>query len=320
MSSAYAAARLRGWVDYTPVEPLFPAIVGVAVPLPPLPDAPFLADIAAAPDATCSFSPDTGKRAALARTMARLAPIGASQPAAWVNPASATPLVRTADGNVYPRGAAPPIPAVSEEEMLAQAQSTVGGVRAVGNGQRGGFSPGTPPPRMIAPSELGRWPAPRNCFPVYVTYPGFGAGLAVRFMGVTTSIGFGDASLYYAVKKFTPLGPVPTEPFSLGIYAVPAWMVTRLPLAVAQLFPAENVAVIDDSRGEQFSITFVDLRSSKDPRYEVARRLLLLQYPYLLTDMFATRLLSEPPVDMLPGGSVPAVLANLPPLLVPKPT
>lgn len=238
------------------------------------------------------------------------------------NPASQTPeLVYGGPGDVYGQGFMPDMGPVTDEELTANAQSVVGAVRTL----FGGASPSSswlpqgrdvPPPRLILPADLGRWPATRNAFPVFVSYAGFGAGLAVRYLNLETSAGV-PAGLYLAVKKMTPLGPVPSEPFSLGYYGVPAWMVQRVPVAVAQLFPAENVVVIDDYRGNQYSIDYVTFRATADPRYEIARRMLLLQYPYLMTDMFATRLLKEPPPDMKPGGALPPRLTEMPPALIP---
>lgn len=249
--------------------------------------------------------------------------IGADQIIA-INPASQTPaLAYGGPGDVYGAGFMPDAGPVTDAELTANAQSVVGAVRTLfgGNGPSPSWLPqgrDVPPPRLILPADLGRWPSLRNAFPVFVTYPGFGPGLAVRYLNLETSAGV-PAGLYLAVKKMTPLGPVPSEPFSLGFYAVPQWMVQRVPVAVAQLFPAENVVVIDDYRGNQYSIDYVTFRTTADPRYEIARRMLLLQYPYLMTDMFATRLLTEPPPDMKPGGALPPRLLDMPPALVPPP-
>lgn len=252
-----------------------------------------------------------------------LAPAPATTPPiVATNPASQTPaLAYGGPGDVYGQGFMPDAGPVTDEEMLANAQTVVGAVRTLfgGAGPAPSWLPqgrDVPPPRLILPADLGRWPPARNAFPVFVTYPGFGPGLAVRYLNIETSAGV-PAGLYLAVKKMTPLGPVPSEPFSLGYYGVPVWMVQRVPVAVAQLFPAENVVVIDDYRGNQYSIDYVTFRSTADPRYELARRMLLLQYPYLMTDMFATRLLLEPPPDMKPGGALPPRLTQMPPALIP---
>lgn len=257
------------------------------------------------------------------------APIGADGPAkitvASVNPASQTPdLMYGGAGDVYGRGFMPEPEPVTDDELTANAQSVVGAVRTLfgGGGQSSSWLPQgqqVPPPRLILPADLGRWPPPRNAFPVFVTYPGFGAGLAIRYLNLETSAGV-PAGLYYAIKKMTPLGPVPSEPFSMGVYAVPSWLIQRVPVAVVQMFPAENVVVIDDFHGNQFSIDYVTFRATNDPRYEIARRMLVLQYPYLMTDMLATRLLTEPPADMKPGGMLPPRLTEMPPVLVPAQT
>jgi len=249
-----------------------------------------------------------------------VAPIGPD--VAAVNPASQTPdLLFGGPGDVYGRGFMPGREAVSDDELRGNASSVLGAVRVMAGG--GGQAPSwlpqgqqVPPPRLILPGDLGRWPATPNAFPVFVTYPGFGGGLAVRYLNLETSTGV-PAGLYYAVKKMTPLGPVPSEPFSLGFYAVPSWMIQRVPLAVVQMFPAENVVVVDDYRGNQFSVDYVTFRSTNDPRYELARRILVLQYPYLMSDMLSTRLLTEPPPDMKPGGALPPRLTQMPAVLVP---
>jgi len=258
---------------------------------------------------------------------AATARIGDAAPVVAANSASQTPnLARGATGDYYESGLVPPLPQQTDDELLASAQSVVGGVRTLfgGGGSGGGGLSGwltgisgvraPAPPRLILPADLGRWPPLREAFPVFVNYPGFGAGLATRFLTLQTGAGL-PAGLYLAVKKFAPLGPLPSEPFSLGYYAVPAWMVQRVPLAVAQLFPAENVVVVDDMHGRQFSVEFVTFRTTADPRYELARRMLILQYPYALTDMFATRLMTSAPPEMQPGGMLPPRLTEMPPVL-----
>ena len=229
---------------------------------------------------------------------------------AWVNTLSRSNLTRSdVTGDVYVKGTEPRGGAPSDDVMRQVLQTIPGGVRMPG-GSPESHVMDTPPPRLITPADVGRWPATPIAFPVYVTYPGFGAGLVVRHIVYTTGMG-APGGLFFAVKKFTPLGPVPGEPFSLGIYAVPATACIRMTVAVTQLFPAENIAVIDDFRGDQYSIPFLTLRSTTDPRYEIARRTLLLQYPYLLTDLFATRLRAAPPPDMKPGGAVlPGMVEN----------
>jgi hypothetical protein len=221
-------------------------------------------------------------------------------------------------GDVHPEAAWPSASsgAFSIRDLLSLAESTPRGVRVFSTPYR--FSL---PLRMIAPADLPTWPRLPHSFPVYVVAPGFGAGLATHFIATSLSTGFGPPSLYLGVKKFTPLGPIPEEPYALGFYAVPAEFCQLMHVAVAQLFVAENVVVIDDYHGRQFSISFVEFRQTDDWRYRAARNALLLQYPNVLSDMFATQLVEEPPDDMIPGGTSarivrPARLANLPPLMV----
>jgi hypothetical protein len=227
-----------------------------------------------------------------------------------------------AAGDTFYRNMVPQPPPPNDDELVKAAEQVVGGVRTlVGGGGSSGFLGGLfaprmpPPPRLILTADLARWPALSPAFPVFVNTPGFGAGLATRFITLETREGIA-AGLYYAVKKYAPLGiNSQAEPYVLGVYAVPAWMVQRLPLAVSQLFPAENQVVIDNYRGEQFTESFVDFRTTNDPRYVIARRILTLQYPFALTDMFAMRLCLTTPPDMRPGGTVPLRLTQMPPVL-----
>ena len=230
--------------------------------------------------------------------------VGADQ-VAWTNPLSRGNFERSdLTGDVYVKGTAPRAAPPSDDAIMEDLRNTPGGVRVFGGAPPVSHLAPGPPPRMIAAADLMRWKPLPNSFPVYVAYPGFGPGLAMRALVYRTTAGWGTGGLFYAVKKFTPLGPVPREPFALGVFGVPALWVTRMTVAVAQLFPAENIAVMDDFRGDQYSIPFLTLRSTKDPRYEIARRALLVQYPYLLSDLFATRLRAQPPPDMKPGGAV----------------
>ena len=239
----------------------------------------------------------------------------------FINPSSRQDIVRDPfTGQVYPANAVPETRGtLRDEDLIARAQQTSGGLRVFG-GARRRMTVRAPPLRLILPADLMTWPRVPWSFPVFVVHPGFGAGLVTHYIATETATGFGNAGLYFAVKKFTPLGPVPSEPYSLGLYAVPSMFAQRMELAVAQLFPAENLVVIDDYRGDQYSVSFVDFRTTSDRRYEIARRALLLQYPALLADMFATRLRTSAPPDMLPGGTVtPPALAGAAPLMVVTP-
>jgi len=247
--------------------------------------------------------------------------IGAPLIPSWMNPLSRTKnLTRSrATGDIYVRGTEPsPVPP-TDQQFIEMAGRRPGGIRVIGGAPPPPPSEQLPPPKLIVPADVGRWLPPPNAFPVYVSYPGFGAGLVVRYLTFETTRGFGQAALFFGVKKFTPLGPTPNAPFTLGIYAVPAILCTRVSVAVAQLFPAENIAVIDDYHGNQYSIPFTTLRSTKDPRYEIARRMLLVDMPYLLSDMFATHLLAKPPPDMQPGGAIPSEMTQTPSIMVAPP-
>ena len=243
------------------------------------------------------------------------AAIGAEPAPVWQNPLSQTPNLQRSSvtGDVYSTDAVPVRPPPTEQELRAASESVPGGIRIL-DGRRPmyTFPRDVAPPRLILPADLARWTPLENSFPVYVTYPGFGAGLAVSYLRVEAPVSFGVGTVYLAVKKFLPLGPTGREPFAVGFYAVPMWMAQMMEVAVANLYPAENIAVIDDFRGDQYSVAFTELRKTTDPRYVLARRALLLQYPYLMTDMMATNLRTRPPADMVPGGTLQGRAAKAP--------
>lgn len=269
----------------------------------------------------CALAAQSAEKAFYHLTTQRVGAEPNTATTAWVNALSPNNLaLSNATGDIYVKGTEPRVGAPPDDTIADILRQTPGGVRGYStNEPPRPHTISAPPPKLIAPADVAFWPALEHSFPVNVAYPGFGVGLAVRALVYQTNAGWGTGALYYAVKKFTPLGPVANEPFALGLYAVPALLCTRMTVAVAQLFPAENIAVMDDFRGDQYSISFIELRSTKDPRYEIARRALLLQYPYLLTDLFATRLRAEPPPDMKPGGMVPPEMVANPPIMVAPP-
>lgn len=237
----------------------------------------------------------------------------------WQNPLSQMPGVKRSPltGDVYSTDALPTMSPPTANELRAAAERTRGGVRILdGRRPMWTFPRDVDPPHPILPADLQRWVPLRNSFPVYVTYPGFGAGLAVSFLKMEAPVSFAVGTVFLAVKKFTPLGPAGREPFALGFHAVPMWMAQMMEVAVANLYPAENIVVIDDFRGDQYAVAFTELRKTDDPRYVIARRALMLQYPYLMTDMMSTHLRDRPPADMQPGGTQPGRTARAPMLAV----
>jgi hypothetical protein len=88
-------------------------------------------------------------------------------------------------------------------------------------------------------------------------------------------------------------------------------------LAIAQLLPAENIAVMNDKYGRSFSVPYTDMLASKRRDYDIARRALYVQYPTIAGPAFATRLMKEVPADMAPNSVViPQVLRDAPASLV----
>lgn len=165
-------------------------------------------------------------------------------------------------------------------------------------------------PRPIAPRLLeGLWrPLPFG-FPVFVKVPGFGAGLAIKYLAVSVGSVLSDRHmLCFAVKKFTPLdgfneGVTPFgERYSTFVYAVQAVLTVRMPLAVKTLIPDDenpsvpgSVVLVNDS-GEEFTSSWVSFRGSVMPEAVLARRELVSKYPYILGSSMSTRLLAAPPL------------------------
>jgi len=167
------------------------------------------------------------------------------------------------------------------------------------------------PPELINPYTLETaWFELPVVFPVYVNFPRFGVGLAMRYCCVDMTVSYEryNRRLYFAVQKFMPFGPlVPdpatalqqqrlgrklplhVEPFSRGIWAVPAHYLMRMRIAVKAVVLEENRVELVDNTGLEYSETWLDFRSNPDEAHEVARRSLMLAYPYDTTILFATR-------------------------------
>lgn len=167
------------------------------------------------------------------------------------------------------------------------------------------------PPQLIDPKPLElAWFELPVVFPVYVNYPGFGAGLALRYccVDITNSYDNYNRRIYLAVQKYMPFGdPIPdpaevlrnqqmgrrvrihTEPFSRGIWAVPCHYTMRMQIAVAKVMLEDGYVEINDNHGRAYSEEWLEFRANPDTAHEVARRALLLHYPYDCAQLFATR-------------------------------
>ncbi len=143
-------------------------------------------------------------------------------------------------------------------------------------------------PKYVRTADFPRWPKLPVCFPVYVGYPHFGAGLALRH--IAFSINNQPSEQYFAVMKFTPLGMVQGAPFNGGIWSVPARWCLRMPLAVMNLVPAEDYVELVDDRGERWGESYVSFAKEKRWEYKVARDALVRDYPTLLAAVMCTRL------------------------------
>ncbi len=178
------------------------------------------------------------------------------------------------------------------------------------------------PPRLVAPADVPRWvpftkempngTEQRYTFPVWVNYQGFGAGQVVGGLGVITR-GFlgipGPSELYYMVQKLMPIpqeaggddsaglnmNSEQREPFSVGLWAVPAVYCKPMKLAVQSVLMFDQVVHMLDDEGGSFSMTFLKFRTSTDPDIVAARWALAFQYPYSLISTFSAQLLTEEP-------------------------
>jgi len=162
---------------------------------------------------------------------------------------------------------------------------------------RGKKSAGLGRPSPVALGVLQRFVEPAIKFPVYVNYPGFGMARVFRYVCVRQKVGFGEPLLYYAVKKLTPDKTQPGGRFSQGYWAVPAGMITRIKLAAEAISAADNRVQLFDDEGRAYPPMDLDtFRRVQSPEYEMAREMVVAQYP--LTDwaeFFATQ-----PTDVFP--------------------
>lgn len=151
-----------------------------------------------------------------------------------------------------------------------------------------------PMPTLIEPFRIRNDVIPRLsrlpvAFPVWVKYEQFGTSLATHYMAVMPDVGFDeDPQLFYFVRKLRPYGLVANEPYSMGIWCVPAAYCMRLNMAVATVDQDNGLVKVYDNCGRSFVIKWYDFRMTPGPDYEVARQALLLQYPDLLVEEMST--------------------------------
>lgn len=152
-------------------------------------------------------------------------------------------------------------------------------------------------PQKIAPRLLeALWKPLPFGFPVYVKAPGFGAGLAIKFLATSIGTVLSDKyQLCYAVQKLTPFGQVYGERYGTYVYAVQAALTVRMPLAVKDIAMDQGIVNVVDESGQEYSMDWVAFRQSIAPEVVVCRRELISKYPYVVGSMMSTRLLTSPP-------------------------
>lgn len=143
-------------------------------------------------------------------------------------------------------------------------------------------------PHYIRPGDFPRWPRVPVCFPVYVGYPHFGAGLVMAHIAL--NINNSGAEQYFAVVKMTPLGYVQGAPFNGGVWSVKASWCLRMPVAVMDLVPVEDLVSLVNDRGERWGESFTSFSRSKRWEFKVARDALVRDFPGLLGPVMCTRL------------------------------
>jgi len=143
-------------------------------------------------------------------------------------------------------------------------------------------------PHYIRPGDFPMWPRVPVCFPVYVGYPHFGAGLVMAHIAL--NINNSGAEQYFAVVKMTPLGYVQGAPFNGGVWSVKASWCLRMPVAVMDLVPVEDLVSLVNDKGERWGESFTSFSRSKRWEFKVARDALVRDFPSLLGPVMCTRL------------------------------
>jgi hypothetical protein len=145
------------------------------------------------------------------------------------------------------------------------------------------------PPQRIPEGLISQLRPLPVAFPVWVKFPEFGTALATHYMCIESARSFGaDAVLNYYVLKLKPYGLIKGEPFSQGLWEVPAAYCMRMAMAVGAVDQDQGSVLIYTDEGRSRAITWAEFRMTPGPAYDVARKALLLQYPSMLLAEFAT--------------------------------
>lgn len=201
-------------------------------------------------------------------------------------------------------------------------------------------------PQRIPPTEFVKWLPLPHSFPVWVQWPlyrkpgdvVFGVGLATHYLNIQGPAGdFPLASLFrgrhvpfLAVRELTPFGRVAGVPFQAGVWSVPMALCTAMVIGLESAYPAENIAVVVDSLGRSWILSWLDFKASPKWQFVDARNAVSLQYAALTGTSLSTRFVKEIPLEHAPfantrppnlptapivvyqrdAGSVPAVAAG----------
>ena len=157
------------------------------------------------------------------------------------------------------------------------------------------------PPQRIPTGLISKLDPLPVSFPVWVKFPEFGTALATHYMCIEPrNAGGRSAMLFYYVVKLKPYGLVKGEPFSQGVWEVPAPYCMRMELAAAAVNQEEGLVLVYDDCGRSRTITWAEFRMKPGDAYDKARKALLLQYPDMLLAEFST-------VPQLPPSAGPIV-------------
>ena len=249
------------------------------------------------------------------------------------NPTAHTPNLTTSKdhpGVIYMRGTEPKVHGRTDNELLNEALQSRSGIarlgsptdetsmlsiilRALPEAIFGTNIVYAPKPHKLDDAEFNTWPELHPAFPVFINYKNLGAGLAIRYRAVTDDNG--NFHILFAVQPFSPLGLAEGES-APSLLMVPSAIAIRMRLAVTDLYITDNIVRLVNDSGEVFTRTYVDFRMSKDPDYEVARRVLVIKYRHQLALEFSTTLLLDaPPANDAGVASGPRVVRKQPVLV-----
>jgi hypothetical protein len=249
------------------------------------------------------------------------------------NPASVQyGYVTAADGSVIPvEDYAPNVP--TPQQLYNTARNT-GNVRHVvypDTSTLGGFSmlfgslfpvsqPRIPLPRLISQYQLQLlWPM-RPSVPLLTVYPWLNPCQAVRYTILRDQppsalpggslLAPTSEQLYYAVRKYMPLGPILHEPGTEGFWLVPDVYTQRIEMVAVFVQAESDVAVMMDYRGRVFVVTYEQFLSDTRRPFQVARAALARQYPYLFETSSGMIVMKGVPREYQTQSGVPQVLTT----------